>query len=62
MVRGARERVCGLNQLKRIVYLISPSKIKKNLGWKHEYDFESMLDEMNSHWFGELTKDKYGKL
>ena len=30
MVRGARERVCGLNQLKRIIYLISPKKINKS--------------------------------
>ena len=38
------------------------SKIKKNLGWKQEYNFESMLDEMNSYWFNELAKGKYGKL
>ena len=30
MVRGIRERVCGLIALKRFVYLISPSKIDKN--------------------------------
>lgn len=27
-----------------------PSKIKKELGWKHEYTFETMLDEMVDYW------------
>jgi GDPmannose 4,6-dehydratase len=26
------------------------SKVKKILGWKHEYTFETMLDEMIDHW------------
>ena len=26
------------------------SKAKETLGWKHEYTFETMLDEMVSHW------------
>jgi len=30
VVRKIRERVCGLNPLKRLVYLISPSKINQN--------------------------------
>ena len=30
MVRKIRERVCGLKPLKRLVYLISPSKINQN--------------------------------
>ena len=31
------------------------SKAKKILGWRHEYTFESMLDEMINHW-----KEIYG--
>ena len=30
MVRRIRERVCGLTPLKKLVYLISPSKIDQN--------------------------------
>jgi GDPmannose 4,6-dehydratase len=26
------------------------SKAKKVLGWKHNYTFETMLDEMIKHW------------
>jgi len=34
-----------LNQLKG-----DPSKLVNKLGWKHEYTFESMLDEMIDYW------------
>ena len=30
------------------------SKIKNTLGWKHEYTFNTMLDEMIDHWLKEL--------
>jgi GDPmannose 4,6-dehydratase len=30
------------------------SKAKKVLGWKHQYTFETMLDEMIDYWMGEL--------
>ena len=32
------------------------SKAKKVLGWKHEYTFETMLDEMIEYWMEELNK------
>jgi GDPmannose 4,6-dehydratase len=32
------------------------SKAKTELGWQHEYTFESMLDEMIEFWKKELTK------
>ena len=40
MVRGVRERVCGLIPLKRLVYLISPNKINQS--------FYSSLDKVLS--------------
>jgi GDPmannose 4,6-dehydratase len=30
------------------------SKAKETLGWKHEYTFETMLDEMIEYWMEEL--------
>ena len=32
------------------------SKAKTVLGWKHEYTFETMLDEMIEYWMGELNE------
>ena len=31
-----------------------PSKANKVLGWKPEYTFETMIDEMIERWQGEL--------
>ena len=36
------------------------SKAKKVLGWKHNYTFETMLDEMIDYWLNEY--DWEGKL
>ena len=33
------------------------SKVKKSLGWTHEYTFETMLDEMINHTFKEYEND-----
>ena len=32
------------------------SKAQKQLGWKHQYTFESMLDEMIDYWFNNQNK------
>ena len=32
------------------------SKAQKELGWKHQYTFESMLDEMIDYWFNNQNK------
>ena len=34
-----------------------PSKLIKATGWKHEYTFESMIDEMIEYWFNSLSKE-----
>lgn len=37
-------------------YLCGDSRKVRELGWKPEYTFESMLDEMIDHWMKELSK------
>ena len=32
------------------------SKIRKVLGWKPEYTFETLMDEMIEHWLGVYKK------
>ena len=32
------------------------SKAKMELGWKHDYTFETMLDEMIEYWIGYYSK------
>lgn len=35
-----------------------PSKIKRELGWKPEYSFEEILDEMIVYWINKISKEK----
>ena len=64
MVRRIRERVCGLNILKRFVYLISPNKINKNfyksldkvLSFKNVNFFQLRLKNINKNKILNISK------
>ena len=59
MVRRLRKRVCGLNPLKRFVYLISPSKINKSF-YK---DLDKVLSFNNVKFFQlRLKNEKRNKI
>ena len=53
------------NRLKRpqeLDYLKGDSSRIRSLGWEPEYTFESMLDEMISHWMNHYKKDAFNPL
>ena len=64
MVRRIRERICGLTPLKRLVYLISPSKINQNyflslekvLSFKNVKFFQLRLKNVNQKKLIDISK------
>ncbi len=64
MVRGLRKRVCSVNTLKRIVYLISPNKIGKHfyqdldkvLSYKNVKFFQLRLKKTNIYKLKKIAK------
>ena len=49
----------GLEQVFGVQYVVKSdcSKIKNTLGWKPEYTFETMMDEMIDFWLKEYSNE-----